>query len=88
MTLREGQRYRIRYKCQSGNYRWYEWEAVITYLGLGGPSGDELFFHGRPEFDTGRIPPKDLVSAELVDKSVPHKHPRQLKGAVEEPRFK
>lgn len=78
-----GHRYRIRYKSQSGNYRWYAWEAVVTYLGLGGPSGDDHWFHCRPKADTGSIPQADLLAFEEVGADVSNRPPRRLKGALD-----
>ena len=47
--LKEGDLIRFRYKRQSGNNRWYKWEAVGVYLGY---DGLEIAISFRPKAGT------------------------------------
>lgn len=77
----EGKTYKVTYKQQSGNYRWYKWEMYATYLGYV-PSRVAEVFSLRPLSGTTDIPRENILSVE----EVPHHHhkkPKRFKGAIQ-----
>jgi hypothetical protein len=59
--------YTVRYKQQSGNYQWYEWEMTAVYL-CDSAMGEHMFSL-RPKAGTGSIRIGDVLSAVPADRS-------------------
>jgi hypothetical protein len=66
VQLKKGHLYRLVYKLQSGNYRWYKYEATMTYLG---PGRFEEFFNLRPLAGTQSLPKNSILEAEDLGES-------------------
>lgn len=82
-TFVPGKTYKVGYKQQSGNNRWYEWEMTAQFLHLG--EHDRMYFSGRPAWGTSYLDPQSpIIRAEQVADGV-RKRPRRLVGAVEAP---
>lgn len=62
IELKEHHLYRLVYKLQSGNYRWYKYEATMTYLGKG--LGGRLDFNLRPIAGTQYLTEDSILEAE------------------------
>lgn len=43
IELKKGHLYRLVYKLQSGNYRWYKYEATMTFLDMDSRNGDTIW---------------------------------------------
>lgn len=55
--LKPGTLYSFQYKQQSGNYRWYVYGMVASYIGRQTTEyEDKIMLSGRPEFGTTEIP--------------------------------
>jgi hypothetical protein len=97
--MEPGNLYRVTYKQQSGNGRWYRWEMTAVYLGPAGeyrPGYEE--FSLRPQMGSTSLRANLIEAADLVERDIPHKYrngvrdralrvklPRRYKGAVEAP---
>lgn len=81
-SLSAGKRYKFTWRAQSGNYRWYRWEAVGDFIGH---DGTKINISFRPEAGTGSIDSVQLIALEEVPKTADIKLPKQLPGAVPAP---
>lgn len=88
MRPQEGKTYAVRYKQQSGNYKWYEWVMTATYLGHH-RSGDEIItaWNLRPLAGTTELPASHISQCTPVTSNggQEHKLPKRLKGNVNAP---
>lgn len=72
-----GTKYLVQWKQQSGNYRWYRYEALWTFVAYEkkqfGP--DQLIWSGRPACGTQNMDVNKLLSAVQLDRpaSVPRR---------------
>jgi hypothetical protein len=72
-----GTKYLVQWKQQSGNYRWYRYEALWTFVAYEnkqyGP--DQLIWSGRPACGTQNIDVGNFLSAVQLDRapSVPRR---------------
>lgn len=71
-----GQRYRIRYLQQSGNYRWGEWEVVADFVGADTPGNYAVSL--RPLAGTQQITTKHVLSVDPVVRENPVSLPRRI----------
>lgn len=81
----EGKTYKIEFKQQSGNNRWYRWEMSATYLGQSRQQyhlGGDSLFSLRPLAGTTRLPTENIFSTEEVPHHQ-HKMPKRFPGAIE-----
>jgi len=74
-----GKTYKVTYKQQSGNHRWYKWEMTATVLGN---SRGEILFNLRPLAGTTRIPGENILAFREAGY---HEHvmPKRFPGAIE-----
>jgi hypothetical protein len=63
IALKRGHLYRLTYRLQSGNGRWYKYEATMTYLGRASQTKDTLW-NLRPIAGTQTLPTNDILAAE------------------------
>jgi hypothetical protein len=76
---REGVLYRVRYRRQSGNYRWAEYEFQGKFLGFDS-DGLELSFSLRPEAGTSSIKASDILEMWEMSQVAKPKLPVRIGG--------
>jgi hypothetical protein len=84
--LVQGQKYKVTYRQQSGNYRWYEWSMTAQFLGFQSEGrGSEVVttWSLRPLAGTTELPMRDIISA--IPQYGPVKMPKRKPGAVAAP---
>lgn len=72
--LRVGGLYKVRYRLQSGNYRWYNWEMTAVFLGN---VKNNLYasFSLRPHAGNTEIRKAHIDSAELLAATIDARDP-------------
>lgn len=90
MKFEPGNLYKITYRQQGGNYRWYRYEMTAVYLGHN-TRKDERLFSLRPLAGTTAlsIEHNPIEAVELVEENIPYKYRggvRDLKVPVRRPR--
>jgi hypothetical protein len=92
IELVPGNLYFVTFLRQSGNYRWYQCQTQVVFLGLD-RDGHESLWSGRPVFGTSSIPMANITDAKLIAERVGGrgatekqiKRVKQLPGAVPGP---
>lgn len=77
--METGRKYRIRFKQQTGNYRWVTKEFVAKVFAH---EGDVYWVHGRPVFDTFTITESEIVETTEVPADTRPSPPRKVKVAL------
>lgn len=67
--LQAGNLYRLRYRLQSGNYKWYVWEMTAVYIGSE-QGGYKQHFSLRPHAGSTQIQTSHIHEVELVAERV------------------
>jgi hypothetical protein len=79
-TLKKNHVYRLEYKIQSGNYSWYRYTSIMTFLGF---DNGNLLFNLRPLAGTQSLRANCLLVAEDLGESTArsnqaHRSPHSL----------
>jgi hypothetical protein len=72
-----GADYRIRYMMQSGNYRWYEWEVTMKFIGYGHDK-TSLLFSLRPLAGTQDMTADQVIWIDEMPKNTPPVMPKRI----------
>lgn len=92
--LHQGDLCEITYKTQSGNNRWYLWDATAVFLDQDPHFGGMTSWSLRPHSGTMLVPTPHLVKIHLVASNAERqarrgderaKLPKRRKGAIEGP---
>lgn len=83
IKLEEGITYRLIYKSQSGNYRWYRYEAIAKYIGRGMQEDDEAFSF-RPLAGTSDIKHENILEAYEMPRTTEPRLPKRLGAYVQD----
>jgi hypothetical protein len=74
--LIEGVMYRVLYKSQSGNYRWYKYEMFASFVGA--DSYGNLLWSLRPEAGTQQMVREQLLEAYEMPRTTAARMPKRL----------
>lgn len=76
INLREGVKYRFRYKQQAGNYQWYEHTMIATYVGEG--KYDEHILSLRPLAGTQELKHEQVLWIDEMPKNMEVQLPKKV----------